>query len=132
MKKLLFGALALFLLVSAAYAQVPPPWGLVVSTPALTNTVTSIKKSPGQLANVLCYNPNVAVTYVVFFNALVANVTLGTTLPWYIVPIPPSLNGGYAQSTGLAFAPGLSYAAVTTPTGGAAPVTAITCSIGAN
>lgn len=102
-------------------------------TAALSTTVTAIKANPGQLAILNCYNPNATATYVQIFDALTANVTLGTTTPKLVLGLPPTNANAVDDSpVGFQFFTGISYAATTTATGSTAPGTAVVCSYGYN
>lgn len=94
---------------------------------ALTNSAVAIKATGGTVGKTLCYNPNATIAYVQLFNLAAASVTVGTTSPLESVPIPPTLNGGFASPIGDLFSTAISAAATTTPTGGSAPSTALTC-----
>ncbi len=102
-------------------------------TAALSTTVQSIKSSAGQLGKMLCYNPNASVAYVQIFNIASGSVTLGTSTPVDVVPVPATLNGGFTLAfPGEQFGNAISYAATTTATGSAALGTPLTCSYGYN
>ncbi len=102
-------------------------------TAAVSTTVTSIKSSAGQLGKMLCYNPNATVAYVQIFNIASGSVTLGSSTPVDVVPVPATLNGGFTMPfPGEQFGTAISYAATTTATGSIAPGTALTCSYGYN
>lgn len=104
-----------------------------LSCAALNATVQAIKTSAGQLGKVQCDNNNAAWTYIQIFNATTGNVTLGTTAPAGIVPLAPSLSGGFALSlVGDQYSTAISVAATTTATGSTAPGTAINCQFSYN
>jgi hypothetical protein len=123
-------------LPAAAQAQTGSvPGGYLPGVAAsLATTVTAIKASPGWLGKMLCNNPNPSVAYVQVFNIAAGAVTLGSSLPVDIVPVPPnSLNGGFALPfPGERFSTAISLAATTTPTGSTAPASALTCAYGYN
>lgn len=75
------------------------------------------------------YNPSAAVAFVQFFNK-VAAPTVGTDAPLDWIAIPPGgvVDGAWAVSP--AFDLGLWVAATTTPTGAAAPASALAISLG--
>lgn len=76
---------------------------------------TSIKATTNaRMYNYNLYNPNSVDVWVHFYNALIANVTVGTTVPVWSVYVPA--NGGTAErefTVPLAFATGLSVATTT-------------------
>jgi hypothetical protein len=99
----------------------------------LSTTVTAIKPSAGQLGFAQCDNPNTSITYVQIFNLAAGSVTLGTTAPVQLIPIPANLSNGFVTNiVGIQYSTAISAAATTTPTGSSAPVTAINCTFGVN
>jgi hypothetical protein len=97
----------------------------------LSTTVKLVKASHGIVSIVHCWNPNAQQIYVQIFNALPANVTLGSTVPVAFVPIAATSTGGWSISP-LAlggFPTAISVAATTTATGAGAPSTAPDCEI---
>lgn len=86
----------------------------------------SIKASAGQLGGYIIYNPNASVAYVQVFDANAA-VTLGTTRPDVLIPIPPSSGANIEFGKGVAFASGIRVAATTTASGSTAPGTGLDC-----
>ena len=97
--------------------------------PALSTTVTTIKASAGNLGSIICGNTNAAMEYLQLFD-VAGTVTLGTTPPDWIVPIPSTNVGGVILVVGLNFANAIKVAATTTATGSTAPGTALDCSAG--
>lgn len=97
-------------------------------------TATQVVTGAHQLALPLCDGPNAAWTYLQLFDlASAGSVTVGTTVPDFVVPIAPGSNGGFSQSlVGLQFANGIQVAATTTPKGNTAPSTTETCGFGYN
>ena len=96
----------------------------------LTNSVVNVKTVPGVLALVHCYNPNSSEIVLQFFNSLAANVVLGTTAPYAIVPIAGSVTGGWSLSPlAVGFNTAISVAATTTSSGSTAPATLPDCDI---
>jgi hypothetical protein len=137
-KTLAFCALAtVWTLSSIARAQTPTtlPGGYLPGAAAsLSTTVTAIKASSGWLGKMLCNNPSSSIAYVQIFNIAAGSVTLGSSAPVDIVPVPPnSLNGGFTLPfPGERFSTAISFAATTTPTGSTPPSTALTCGYGYN
>lgn len=86
----------------------------------------SIKASAGQLGGYIIYNPNASVAYVQVFDANAA-ITLGTTRPDVLIPIPPSSGANIEFGKGVAFASGIRVAATTTASGSTAPGTGLDC-----
>ena len=96
----------------------------------LTNTVVAVKATGGVVAMVHCYNPNAAEAVVQLFNAPPGAVTLGTTVPYAIVPIAATSTGGWALSPlPVGFGVAISVAATTTASGGVALGTALDCNV---
>lgn len=93
-------------------------------TPAIyaaqTTTVRTVKGSQGVLAMVMAYNPNATAAYVQVFDTAGA-VTLGTTVPVDIIPVPPASNAGWSLGEGKQFAAGIKLACTTTALGSTAP-----------
>lgn len=96
------------------------------SQTGLTNTVVSVKGSAGSLGGYMFYNPNAAVAYIQVFNVASGSVTLGTTTPTYVIPIPPAAAANVEFSLGINHTTAISAAATTTATGSTAPSTALT------
>lgn len=96
---------------------------------ALSTTVSALKSTPGRVTSYEIYNPGNALAYVQFFDAKAADVTLGTTVPVWIVPVPA---GGRAVGPNdmLRFQVAISMAAATTATGSTAPNAAQVAAIG--
>lgn len=87
---------------------------------SLGNTVTNLHQMPG-IFRLVAQNVSGVQAYVQLFDALAANVTLGTTMPATICPISPGDNEDVVE--GIRFGTAISAAATTTPTG----TTAATC-----
>ncbi len=98
----------------------------------LTASPVAIKNGPGQLTNLSCFNYDLVPEYVQVFDALADNVTLGTTVPSYILTVAASASGNFSNSPGIQFHNGISVAATTTTTGSQPPAYAFTCSYGFN
>ncbi len=143
-------ALALGLASMPAYSQVIPNYrcGTAATsggvcdgamwTPlilnALTATKTAVKTTPGVLGILYCYNPNTSVAYVQVYNALLANVTVGSTTPTVSFGVAASSIGGFGFGGGSGYylSTAISVAATTTATGSSAPSTALDCNVGYN
>lgn len=100
-------------------------WSISSQT-ALTNTVVAAKASAGQVGGHMFYNPNSSVSYIQVFNVASGSVTLGTTAPTMVVPIPPGAAANVEWANGIAYGTAISFAATTTATGNTAPATALT------
>ena len=98
----------------------------VNSQTALSNTKAAVKASGGTLGGYMLYNPNAAVTYVQVFDAASANVTVGTTTPTYVIPLPPASGANIEFTLGISHATAITVAATTTATGSSAPSSAVT------
>lgn len=101
---------------------------------ALTGlSLTDVKASVGVLGVVHCSNPNASATFVQVFNVVHGSVTLGTTVPTWVVMLAPSTSDGMALAYGSGIVlggSGISVAATTTATGASAPGSAVICSFG--
>lgn len=113
-----------FALASSALAAANPYFNA-----ALTNTAVSVKVAPaGSFLQLLHYNvsnTNAAPMYVQFFDALVANVTPGTTTPSFFLAVPANgvLDGEFPVPQ--AFSNAIVICVTTTPAGGTAPGTTV-------
>jgi hypothetical protein len=100
-------------------------WSISSQT-ALTNTVVAAKASAGQVGGHMFYNPNSSVSYIQVFNVASGSVTLGTTAPTLVIPLPAGAAANVEWANGIAFGAAISFAATTTATGNTAPTTALT------
>lgn len=96
---------------------------------ALTSTAQQVKGSAGQVGGWYVYNPNSSAVYVSFYNALSANVTVGTTNQQMVIVIPATQGANVEFTNGIAFSTGISIAATTTGGGNTAPSTALEANI---
>lgn len=130
-------ALALAAAVSAPALAANPQANVyaAVGSPGnalLTNSAVQVGPA-GQrnLGGVTVYNPNGAVEYIQLFDALSGSVSLGTTVPKMVLPIPAttavSLNPG--STGGVTFFTGIAAAATTAAIGTSAPATGLTANI---
>ena len=89
---------------------------------ALSTTVTLVKAGKVSLAGFFQYNPSNAAAYVQFFDVSSAgDVTLGTTVPTFVIG---AATGSFSQGQfckPIQFTNGMAIAATTTPTGSSAP-----------
>jgi len=97
---------------------------------ALGSTPVQVKVGPGEVTDVLVYNPTGNIAYVQLFDvAGTGNVTLGNTAAHVVIPVPP---GACAApiSDGIGFYTGIVAAATTTPTGNTSPASGLQGTIG--
>lgn len=83
-------------------------------------TKTAVAAAPATLDNFIIVNNTGALAYVQIFNALAANVTVGVTVPDWVIPIPA--NGGALMpetARGTRHSVGITIACTTTRTGAA-------------
>lgn len=102
--------------------------GTTYSNIAADETLVQVKNVTGGknlLAfNFTCFNPDATnKAYVQFFDVLAASVVLGTTVPKFVLPLPPGggIDGGMVLPR--KFNVALTFAVTTTPGGLTAPVT---------
>ena len=112
---------------------IPDPRSLTYTSPFFDsdgdNTAQTIKTSSGLLHKLMVYNPNPNIAFVQFFDALAADVVVGTTVPDYVLFVPTG-DGGVIDDyvPGLRFNTGITYACTTTATGNGDPATGLTLS----
>jgi len=92
------------------------------------NTAQALSASAGFLYKILAWNVNTSAAYVQLFDAAASDVTVGTTTPNYVVPVPAS--GGVLDDyvPPMKFSTAISYACTTTATGNGDPSTGLTVS----
>lgn len=88
---------------------------------SVTETKVSVVAGSVLLFNLLGYNSGAAASYVQFFDALAADVTVGTTVAKFSIPLP--IAGGYSDTYSLPerFRTGIVIAVTATATGAGAP-----------
>jgi len=99
---------------------------------AVTATKETLKAANGFLYKVYAFQVAAnAATYIQWYNALIADVTVGTTTPDYVQFIPAGASGFIDDFNNNPpfFNVGMCYAATTTPTGNGAPANAIQMSV---
>lgn len=110
---------------TVAVQQVPETsggMGLPYSV-SLTSTKEQVKGSAGQIYGWTIMNNGSALCYVQVFNKLSTNVTVGTTTPDFVIPVPAPASGtngaGLVQAIdlGIAMSTGITIACTTTRTG---------------
>lgn len=76
---------------------------------ALSSTPIQVKATAGRVHQYSLHNPNTAIAYFHIWNALPANITLGTTLPLFSIAVPMgSLVDGYWPVSPAAFSTAIS------------------------
>lgn len=95
--------------------------GTRYSNTALAETKQSVVAGPVLLFNITGFNSGNAASYIQFFDKLVANVTVGSTAPDFVIPLPQT--GGYdvALNCPEGFRTGIVVACTATATGNGAP-----------
>ena len=92
---------------------------------ALSNTKDSVTTAKNKkLISVAIYNPSNAAAFIQFFDALAADVTVGTTTPEFVIGIP-TVRELVALIGPANFETGIVVAATTTATGSSAPSAAL-------
>jgi len=88
---------------------------------AQVTTKQQVKGSTGSIAGWSVLNTTSAIAYVQVFNALAANVTLGSTTPDWVIPVPANGTTGAGTNGWLPIAilhsTGITIACTTTRTG---------------
>ena len=95
---------------------------------AVTNTAVDVKATEldGWLVGGNAFNPDdSAVAYLQFFNAVAADVVLGTTVPVYTIAIPPLASMPLDPPRPIQCSTGMSYACTATMLGAGAPAQAV-------
>jgi hypothetical protein len=80
-------------------------------------TKQQVKGSAGQVYGYHILNNTAAIAYMQVFDKASASVTVGTTTPDYVIPLPASFGATLEISTGVAHANGITVACTTTRTG---------------
>jgi hypothetical protein len=92
---------------------------------SIGNTLTQIKSGPGKIGAYHFSNPNAALCYCQVFDALAANVTLGTTPPLFSFAVPGigaiTAVWGADRNPGYIFQKGILIAMTTTRAGSTNP-----------
>jgi hypothetical protein len=96
----------------------------VSSQTSLTSTAT-VSGAAGKFGGYMFINTNASVAYMQVFDTTGA-VTLGTTVPTFVVPIPAGAGANLEITNGIAIASGIKVAATTTPTGATTVSTGLT------
>jgi hypothetical protein len=95
----------------------------VSSQIALTNSVVVIKNSAGNFGGYMLHNQNATPVYIQLFDLPDPDltVTLGDTVPKYVIPLPAGAAANVEWSLGITHDVSIKAAATTTPTGAVAP-----------
>ena len=112
-----------------------PDWQETLFDSSGDQTAQVLKASPGYLKYLHAINANTVDIYVQFFDAAVADVTVGTTTPKWslLVPAGNGAQGGIFDEQWqdpVSFGTAISYACTTTATGAGAPTTGLTLNFG--
>ncbi len=100
-----------------------------------TNTGLDANKAvviaaPCLVFNIFAFNPDATnIGYIQFFDALTANVTVGSTTPTFVIPMGLKTGSTIALNCPRAFRTGVVIACTLTPTGSGAPGTAAVISL---
>jgi hypothetical protein len=98
---------------------------------ALGATAVVVKAAQGKLLRYRIYNPNSAVAFVQVFNAATTGaVTLGTTVPIEVFPVPAGMTMDGDQDFSFNYTAGIVIAATTTATGSTANTTPLVVNLG--
>jgi len=92
------------------------------------NTAQTLNVGRTHLHKIIVENPNSATAYVQIFDALAADVTVGTTTPDYVIPVLGNSGTVDDYIPSLRFKTGVTYACTTTPTGNTDPTTGLVLS----
>lgn len=111
----------------------PSPWTPQFDS-SVGNTAQACKAAGGLLGGITVENPNTTQIFIQVFNALAADVTVGSTTPVFVFPIPAgdgTNSGIFAEffGEGIQLTAGITYTATTTATGAGAPTTALKMSL---
>lgn len=87
---------------------------------AQKDTVQTVKSSQGRIMGWCLSNPNSSFAYIQFFDLTTA-VTLGTTVPKWVMPLPVTSAANVFIKEGINHANGIKLACTTTPTGNTPP-----------
>jgi hypothetical protein len=84
------------------------------------NAVAAVTAKSRRIVSMSCFNPGGTLAYIQFFDAARADVTVGTTAPYFVIPLPAG--GGIDGPCGpRQFSTAITYAVTATATGSGAP-----------
>lgn len=89
----------------------------------LLATKQEVKQGATDVEYFNVYNPDAALAYLQLYDALAANVTVGTTTPTHSIPVPAGAIYDVPLLQAMQFDVGLTIAMTTTPGGAIAPGT---------
>ena len=93
---------------------------VISKSSSVSNSAIDFNTKPCHLVKIIGSNPNLSLMYIQLFGDIAANVSVGTTVAQYVVPLPPQ--GGVIDDLfHTLFFKSLSLAVTTSPTGNTAP-----------
>lgn len=96
---------------------------------ALSSTKTQVKASAGKLYGWMIHNPSAATVFIQVWDLASGSITVGTTTPTYVIPIPAGASANVFGERGITHSTAINVAATTTATGSTAPATAAVVSL---
>jgi hypothetical protein len=99
--------------------------GWSVSSQVSLTTAATVSSAAGKFGGYMFNNPNNGTAYIQVFDTTSA-ITLGTTTPTFVVPIPAGASANVEFAGGIAMASGIKLAATTTATGSTTVATGLT------
>jgi hypothetical protein len=104
--------------------------GTLYSNTALAATKQVVIAAPCLVFNIFVFNPDTTATsYIQFFDALTADVTVGSTAPTFVIPMGLRTGSTIALNCPRAFRTGVVIACTATATGSGAPSTSAVVSL---
>jgi len=98
---------------------------------SVTNSVELVVAGARYVTSIRIDNPNAAKRYLQLFDAeKIADVTLGSTAPTFVIPVLSSSIENEDITQGIAFRKGICYAFTDTASGAGSPGTAASVSLG--
>lgn len=110
--------------------EVPVGTAAVYYNGALNATKAVVKAGAGAISSIHIHNPSNAAAYLQVFDALTADVTVGTTVPTFTIGTATLVHNNFTLSAPLEFTIGCVVASCTTVTGNTNPSTANVVTIG--
>ena len=103
---------------------------MTLHDPGADQTLGQVSAEAVIVTAIDAYNPGAALAFLQLFNRPSADVTLGTTVPDFVVPIPDAGGRDTVYPGGLRFADALTYAVTGSPGGNDAPASPVVLSFG--